>query len=196
MAAGLAAGLALGGAGISYAASSSSTTTPPKTNTPATPAPGAPFKAGHGPRPFGPGPFGFGLGLGGLRGQVLHGTATVQTGTAMYKTVAFQIGTVGSGKSSTSLPVSSADKYAMTYVVTSATVVNAQRDGISDVAVGDQVEVTATVSGNTQTAVSVVDLTKLKSSRHAFGFGPPAGMPGGPAGSAGSARTAAVAGAF
>src|SRR5262249_55243449 len=91
MAGGLTAGLAPGGAGISFAASSgsSSTTTPPSTSKPSTPnAPNTPATPGRGPHGFG---FGFGkgaFGFGGL-GRVVHGQATVRTNSG-YETIVFQ----------------------------------------------------------------------------------------------------------
>jgi hypothetical protein len=161
VAGGLAAGLALGGAGISFAASSgsssSSTTRPPN----------APVKPGHGPRAFGPGLPGFG----GL-GQVVHGQATVHTRSGSYQTIAFQVGSV-TEVNSTSITVKSTDGFSQTYDVTANTIVNAQRDGISSVAKGDEVRVIATQSGaNKWTATNITDMTKLKNSRAGFGFGP------------------------
>jgi hypothetical protein len=182
MAGGLAAGLALGGAGISFAASSGSSSSSSSSTT--TPANNAPAKPGHGPRGFG---FGPGLpGFGGL-GRVVHGQATVRTRSGGYQTIAFQVGSVAA-VSSTSITVKSADGYIgysppgstasnPHYVVTATTIVNAQRDGIGSVAEGDQVRVIATVpnGGGTATATNITDLSKLKSSRAGFGFGPGSG---------------------
>jgi hypothetical protein len=168
MAGGLAAGLALGGAGISFAASSgsssSSTTTPPN----------APAKPSHGPRGFGRGLFGFG-GFGGL-GRVVHGEATVRTQSGGYQTIAFQVGSV-TAVSSTSISVQSADGYTIPqtngYAVTPTTMVNAQRDGISTVKTGDQVLVIATKSTSGQyTATNITDVSQLKNSWAGLGFGP------------------------
>jgi hypothetical protein len=165
MAGGLAAGLALGGAGISFAASSGSSSS--STTTPSN----GPAKVGHGPRAFGLGLPGFGgLGL----GQVVHGQATVRTRDGSYQTIAFQVGSV-TAVSSTSITVKSADGVSLTYAVMATTIVNAQRDGISTIKSGDQVRVIATQSGSTSTATSITDMTKLKSSRAGFGFGPEPG---------------------
>ncbi len=181
MAGGLAAGLALGGAGISYAASSgsSSTTTPPNTNTPNTPA-----KPGHGPRPFGRGPGGFGAfgGLGGLGGvgRALYGSVTVQTGTGKYQTIVFQVGTAqsaGSSAASSGLTVKSADGHTQKYSVNSSTRVNAQLNGISSVKAGDQVEV---IANGSDLALRIVDTTGLKNGRAGLGFGPAGSPPGQP----------------
>jgi hypothetical protein len=188
MAGGLAAGLALGGAGISFAASSnsssSSTTTPPNT----------PVKPGHGPRGFGPGLPGLGgFGRFGGLGQVVHGQATVRTPKGTYQTIDFQVGTV-KDVSSTSISVNSPDGSSgwnpHNYVVTANTIVNAQRDGISTVKAGDQVWVIATESGGTSTATNITDLTQLKNSWAGFGFGPEPGA--GPNHANGASKPAAA----
>jgi hypothetical protein len=171
--AGLVAMLAVGGAGVAFAAGSgSSSTSSSSSSTSSTTAPQA--KGPHGPfGRGGPGPFG-GFGLGGFAGGgVLHGTATIRSGSG-YKTVDIQTGTV-SKVSSTSITVVSSDKFSQTYVVTSTTLVNSQAAGIGSVAVNDQVSVQATVSGTTATATNIVDITKIKGSRQSFGFGPPPG---------------------
>jgi hypothetical protein len=168
MTGGLAVGLALGGTGISFAASSgsssSSSTTPPNT----------PAKPGHGPRGFGLGLPGFG-GFGGL-GQVVYGKATVRTPSGGYQTIDFQVGSV-TAVSSSSITVQSTDgskegHHIQSYTVTSKTIVNAQRDGIGSVKTGDQVRVIATESGSTSTATIIIDVSQLKSGWAGFGFGP------------------------
>jgi hypothetical protein len=173
MAGGLAAGLALGGAGISFAASSGSSSS--STTTPST----TPAKPGHGPRAFRPGLPGFGgFGLFGGLGPVVHGTATVRTRSGGYQTIAFQVGSV-TAVSSTSITVKSTDGVSQTYAVTATTIVNAQRDGIGSVASGDQVRVIATQPGpNNGTATNITDVSKLKGSRASFGFGPGTGASG------------------
>jgi hypothetical protein len=163
LATGVAVGLGVGGAGIAFAASSSSTTTPPATSKP--PAAGRP----HPFRFRGVGGLGA-LGLGG--GSLVHGQATVRTGSGSYRSVDFQLGKV-TAVSSTSITVTSTDGYTHSYTVASSTVVDAQRDGIGSVAKSDQVMVVATQSGNTATATNIVDTTKVQSSRTGFGFGPP-----------------------
>jgi hypothetical protein len=176
--AGLVAVLAVGGTGVAFAAGSgsSSTTAPPSTSPTTTPAkakgPHGPFgRAGFGPlRGLG------GLGLGGMAGGgVVHGTVTVRTSSG-YKTLDIQLGTVNN-VSPTSITVASPDGYTKTYAVTSATLVNSQAAGINSVKAKDQVSVVATVSGTSATdpatATSIVDLTKIKGSWKAFGFGPP-----------------------
>jgi hypothetical protein len=168
MAGGLAAGLALGGAGISYAATSGSSSSSSSSST--TTPPNAPPK---GPGNFGPGAKIFPRwlpGFGGL-GQVVHGQATVHTPSGSYQTIAFQVGSVTT-VSSTSITVKSTDGYSQTYGVTASTIVNAQRDGIASVASGDEVRVIATQSGSSWTATNITDMTKLKNSWAGFGFGP------------------------
>jgi hypothetical protein len=118
-----------------------------------------------------------GLGLGALRGGgVLHGTVTIKTSSG-YKTVDIQVGTVSaiSKVSPMSITVASADGFTQTYVVTSQTLVNSQAAGFNSVAAKDQVSVVATVSGSTATATNIVDISNIKDSWKAFGFGPPPG---------------------
>jgi hypothetical protein len=186
MASGLAAGLALGGAGISFAASSgsSTTTTPPTTKAPSGPnAPNAPVKPGHGLHGFGRGMFGFG----GL-GRVLHGEVTVQTSNGP-KTIVIQSGTATVAPTAANgITVKSSDGYTHTYPVTAQTTVNAQVNGINSVKAGDQVQV---IANGSNTAVRITDITGLQQSGNHFGFGP-GSRPGQPAG---GPRTA-VAGVF
>jgi hypothetical protein len=198
LAGGVALGLAVGGAGIAYAASStgSSTTTPgSSTTTPPASKPTPP--GGKGFRGFGPGGPGGPGGLGGLGrfGSVLHGQFTVPATGSGYQTLDVQVGTVTS-VSTTSITVKSTDGFSQSYVVASSTLVDSQRDGIGSVAKQDQVEVVAKVSGGTATATSIVDQTKVKSSRSGFGF-PFGGRTGGspPAQGGGSGSSASTAGA-
>jgi hypothetical protein len=180
MVSGLAVGLALGGAGIAYAASSSGSSNSPSSSTPSTtPSPGS-SRPVHGFRKFG-GP----LALGGL-GRVLHGQFTTAKPGGGYETVDVQVGKVTS-VSQASISLTSTDGYNHTYSVTSSTVVDSQRDGISSVSTGDQVQLAATTVSGTDTATNISDTTKVGASRSSFGFGfgprgpgaPPA--PGGPA---------------
>src|SRR5262252_8540689 len=119
---------------------------------------GGPFA--HGPFAGG-GPFAFGGpgALGGLFGAV-HGSAVVPKSGGGYQTVAFQNGKV-TAVSGTSITLRSADGYSRSYQVTSSTLVNAQRDGISSIKTGNQVWVRATVSGSTTTAAQITDLSLL-----------------------------------
>jgi hypothetical protein len=137
------------------------------------PAPSAP--SGHKHSLGGFGRFGGlgGLGMAGLFG-VVHGQVTVPKSGGGYQTVDVQRGTV-TAVSSSSITVNSADGYSATYAISSSTEVNAQAAGIGTVKVGDIVGVTATVSGKTATAASIIDLTSIRSSRGSFGF--PAGPP-------------------
>jgi hypothetical protein len=171
---GLTVGLALGGAGIAFAATSGST--PPNSTpaNPAAPAPGAVHRGLRGPI----GALGFG-GLGAL-GRVLHGQFTTPAPGGGYRLVDVQAGKVA-GKPTTTLTVTSADGYTHSYSVSSSTVVDAQRDGISSVGNGDQVEVVATSAKGKDTATVIVDLSKVGASRKAFGFGPRPVTPPAPA---------------
>jgi len=116
----------------------------------------------------GGGPFDFGGpgALGGLFGAV-HGSAVVPKPGGGYQTIAFQNGKV-TAASSTSITLHSADGYSHSYRVTSSTLVNAQRDGIGSIKAGNQVIVTATVSGSTATATRIIDVSLLQQDFHRF----------------------------
>jgi hypothetical protein len=173
--AGVAVAALLGGAGAALAAtnspapaaSSSAVITNP------TPSPVPPGAAAPGPpgfRYFGRGP-GFGGGLfGTLHGQFVIG----KSGGGGYQTIDVQNGQV-TAVSTTAITLKSADGFTKTYVVASSTLVDAQRDGIGSVKVGNQASVQATVSGSTATAVSIEDLTLLQQGCPAFGLGPSGG---------------------
>ncbi len=169
-----------GGGGIAYVAMHSgdnaNTLASRGAQSPA-PSPSASAPSGHRRGPGGFGAFGGpgGLGFGGLGGSI-HGQVTVPKSGGGYQTVDVQRGTV-SAVSNSSITVMSADGYSATYVVSSSTEVNAQAAGIGTVKVGDNVTVTATLSGKTATAASITDLTSIRSSRGSFGF--PAGPPRG-----------------
>ena len=126
-------------------------------------APGGPFAFGG---PGGPFAFGGPGALGGLFGAV-HGTAVVPKPGGGYQTIAFQNGKV-TAVSSTSITLRSADGYSHSYQVTSSTLVNAQRDGIGSIKAGNQVIVTATVSGSTDTATRIIDVSLLQQDFHRF----------------------------
>ena len=126
-------------------------------------APGGPFAFGG---PGGPFAFGGPGALGGLFGAV-HGTAVVPKPGGGYQTIAFQNGKV-TAVSSTSITLRSADGYSHSYQVTSSTLVNAQRDGIGSIKADNQVIVTATVSGSTDTATRIIDVSLLQQDFHRF----------------------------
>ena len=173
--AGVAVAALLGGAGValavahapSPAAASNAVITSPS------PSPGAPGAAAPGGVP------GFrharrwpGLG-GGLFGA-LHGQFVVGKSGGGYETIDVQSGQV-TAVSTTSITLKSADGFTKSYVVASSTLVDAQRDGIGSVKIGNQASVQATVSGSAATAVSIEDLTLLQQERPAFGLGPSGG---------------------
>ena len=165
----------LAGAGVAVAATSSSGQ-PTALGASASPSPSpSPSARPHFPpkgswrmMPPGGGPFAFGGpgALGGLFGAV-HGTVVVPKSGGGYQTVAFQNGKV-TAASSTSITLHSADGYNRTYQVTSSTLVNAQRDGIGSIKTGNQVVVTATVSGSTATATRIIDVSMIQQGLHRF----------------------------
>ena len=165
----------LTGAGVAVAATSSSGQ-PAAPGTSASPSPSpSPSVRPHFPPngpwrmlPPGGGPFAFGGpgALGGLLGAV-HGTVVVPKPGGGYQTVAFQDGKV-TAVSSTSITLRSADGYSHSYQVTSSTLVNAKRDCIGSIKAGNQVIVTATVSGSTATATRVIDVSLIQQGFHRF----------------------------
>ncbi len=169
--AGVAVAALLGGAGAAVAAtnspapaaSSSAVITNP------TPSPGLPGAAGPAAprfRHFRPG-----LGFGGHMLGALHGQFVIAKSGGGYQTIDVQNGQV-TAVSSTSITLKSADGFTRSYAVASSTLVDAQRDGIGSVKVGNQASVQATVSGSAATAVSIEDLTLLQQDRPASGVVP------------------------
>ena len=161
----------LAGAGVAVAATSSSRRpAAPSASAPPSPSvrPSFPPKGQWHMRAPGGGPFDFGGpgALGGLFGAV-HGSAVVPKPGGGYQTIAFQNGKV-TAVSGTSVTLHSADGYSHSYRVTSSTLVNAQRDGIGSIKVGNQVIVTATVSGSAATATRIIDVSLLQQDFHRF----------------------------
>jgi hypothetical protein len=170
--AGVAVAALLGGAGAALAATSSPAptasssaviTNPTPSASPGTALPGAPDHR-----------FGRGFRFSGGVGGALHGQFVVRKSSGGYQTVDVQNGQV-TAVTTTSITLKSADGFTKSYVVASSTMVDAQRDGIGSVKVGNQASVQATVSGSTATAISIQDLTLLQQNRPAFGFSPPGG---------------------
>jgi hypothetical protein len=174
--AGVAVAALLGGAGAALAETNSGGTPATQSAVVTTPAPSpSPGQFGAGGqryRGFGPR---FGLG-GGLLGGVLHGQFVVAKPGGGDQTVDVQNGQV-TAVSSTSITLKSSDGFTMSYVVASSTLVDAQRDGIGSVKVGNQASVLATVSGSTATAASIIDRTLVQQTWPGAGFrpGPPSG---------------------
>ncbi len=164
----------LGGAGAalaatnspSPAASSSAVVTNPSSSPgpPGAAAPTAPRFHRFGREPA------FGVNLFGA----LHGQFVVRKSGGGYQTIDVQNGQV-TAVSTTSITLKSADGFTKSYIVASSTLVDAQRDGIDSVKVGNETSVQATVSGSTATAISIEDLTLLQQGRPAFGLGPSTG---------------------
>jgi len=147
------------------AAETATVATAPSGTSP-TPSTGPGSKNGHGWRRFGGfGPAGLGLGPGG----VVHGQVTVPKSGGGYQTLDVQTGTV-TAVSSSSLTVKSADGFSASYAVTGNTIVDAKSAGIGSVKKGDKVFVTATVTGSTATAATIIDVTAVQAGRAAFGF--------------------------
>ena len=159
--AGVAAALAI--AGVVFAYAQTSTTTPPSSGsststTAPTQKPEGPHHGGF----YGPGIIGIGIGGKGA----IHGEFVIPSGSG-YATVDTQMGTV-SAVSTDSITVKSADGFEKKYAVTTDTLVDAGRDGISSVKQGDTVEVVAKVENGTATAAQVNDATNIKASRGKF----------------------------
>jgi hypothetical protein len=162
--AGVAVTALLAGAGVAMAATSGSPasgTAAASTagGTVATPSPSARSAFPHQGRPGG-----FGFGFGAPFGAV-HGQFVVPRSGGGYQTIDTQRGSV---------TVKSADGFSKTYQVVSSTNVDARRDGIATVKTGHQVMVTATVSGSTDTAVSILDLNLLPAMHGGPGWNHPA----------------------
>jgi hypothetical protein len=169
--------VAAGGGALAASGSSSTGTPGASPTTEGAPTPGA-GPGGHGFPGGGRigGVGGFGGLAGGLAGGVLHGTFVTSKSGGGYQTEQVQTGTVGA-VSATSIQITSKDGFKATYTVPSGAVVGAQRDGISSVKKGDDVTVTATVSGSTATVSRLLDTTELKAGAPAFNGGPE-GAPG------------------
>jgi hypothetical protein len=120
---------------------------------------------------------GGGFGFPDVGGRVLYGQATIEQPDGTTKTIEFQSGSV-SNVSTSSITLTTGN-YSHTYKVDPTTVVDAQAGGINTVAKGDQVRLLATQQNGGDTAVNIVDLTKIKSSGAGFGFqrGKPATSP-------------------
>ena len=159
----------LGGAGAALATTGSVIRAVPSTAVAATPTP-APTLSPAGPgrvRHRGLGGPGFG-GLAGLAGA-LHGQFVAGKAGGGYQTVDFQKGKV-TAVSATSITLRSTDGYSHTYSIANSTIVDAQRNGIGSVKVGNQASLSAAVAGSTATAVSIMDLTLLQQGRQALGY--------------------------
>lgn len=185
---GVAASALLLGAGVAVAAtdtgsgSQAASSSTPARNAAATPVPVPPSAKPHQipvPRklPFPPRfaiPPRLGMPVLGAPFGALHGQFVVPKSGGGYQTVDVQHGTV-TAVSTSSITVKSADGYTKSYQITSSTNVDAQRDGIASVKTGQQVSVSATVSGSTATATSIIDSSALP--RPGFEVRPPTMRP-------------------
>jgi hypothetical protein len=167
---------ALGIAGTAYAANASNSPSP------TTPSgsygngmPGNGMMPGNGSAPSGApqgGPRGGGgrghMGKGFGMGMGIHGSFVTPKQGGGYQTVDMQRGTV-TAVSKDSITVKSEDGFSATYDVTADTMVNALRDGIASVKVGDEVGVMGIENAGTSTAVQIVDRTQMKDNRQKYG---------------------------
>lgn len=160
--------IAVGVGGVTVA-SIASAASPSPSPTPSQSPEGNPPRSGHG------GKHSFGRGIGGL--HALHGTFVVPRSDGGYQTVHVQRGDV-TKVSTSSITLRSADGFTKTYVVTADTLVNAARDGISTVRVGDEAHVTAVEANGRVAAVSITDRTRIASGWRRFA---PPGRPDSPA---------------
>jgi hypothetical protein len=151
------AALAVGNSGTPAAAQNAVTATPVPAASPG--APGTHRGSRHFRGRFGFSPFG-----------MVHGQFVVAKPGGGYQTVDVQDGQV-TAVSTASITLKSSDGFTNTYVVTSSTRVDAQRDGIGSVKVGNQASVLATVSGSTATAENIADTTLLQQDQRQFGSG-------------------------
>jgi hypothetical protein len=107
-----------------------------------------------------PVPFGFG-GFGPGFGGALHGEYTTVKPGGGYQTIDIQQGQV-TAVSTSSITVKSDDGFSKSYAVTATTLVDAQRDGIGSIKVGDTVSVRATVDGGAATATDIADRSEIR----------------------------------
>jgi hypothetical protein len=168
--AGVALAALLGGGAAGLAATHSGT--PPAATSSAVVATPAPVPAAQGPgghggfRHFGPPP------------RILHGQFTVAKPGGGTQIVDFQSGDV-TAVSNASITLKSSDGFTHSYAVVTSTVVDAQRDGIGSVKVGNEASLLATVSAGVATATSIQDLTLLQQGRSSFGYAAPEAGGGG-----------------
>ena len=121
-------------------------------------------------RVHGRGGMGFGMGMG------IHGSFVTPKQGGGYQTVDMQRGTV-TAVSKDSITVKSVDGFTATYVVTADTMVNAKRDGIASIEVGDEVGVMGVENAGKTTAVQIVDRTQIKDSKQKYAPAKPSAAP-------------------
>jgi hypothetical protein len=182
---GIAAVALASGAGVTLAVTSGGSPPAAAAATEASQASPSPTPSGP-PRQVAPwhrafGKLGFGPGLGAF--GAVHGQFVVPKDGGGYQTVDTQRGSV-TAVSSTSITVKSADGFSKTYQVSSDTIVDAHRDGISSIKTGQQVVIT----GSTVTASNIIDMSTFPKEvmphwRHADRNG--ADWPSGSAGTSG-----------
>jgi hypothetical protein len=162
----------LGGAGAALVVTDSGTPVPAHNAAAAGPAPTpsaappSPLSGGAGQSPAVPG-------ISGAAPGVLHGQFVTRKPGGGYQIVDVQVGQV-TAVSSRLITLRSEDGFTRSYVIAPATIVDAGRDGIGSVRIGDQAAVDATVSASTAgpggsssgagnpTASRIDDLTVLR----------------------------------
>jgi len=112
----------------------------------------------------------FGLGFPAGAFGAVHGQVVLNKPGGGYQTLDIQRGKV-TAVSPSSISVRSADGFTASYAITGSTDVDAQRDGIGSVKVGNQVAVLATVSGSKATATIVSDMTLMQRNHPAISYG-------------------------
>jgi hypothetical protein len=129
-------------------------------------APASPSSGGSGQNSSAPG-------ISGAVPGVLHGQFVTRRPGGGYQALDVQVGQV-TAVSSRSITVRSEDGFTRSYVIAPSTVVDAGRDGLGSVRIGDQAAVDATVSGSAagpggsssgaggETALRIDDLTVLR----------------------------------
>lgn len=148
-------GIAGAGAGVVYAASGSTSGTEQ--------GPGGSGAMGGGPG----GQSSQGGGPGGLMSEALHGEYVVSDGNGSYTTEILQNGEV-TAISDTSITAKSEDGYTKTYTIDSDTT-----SDLSSIETGDDVTITATVSGDTATVETVVEEGTATTGQGQMGQAPP-----------------------
>jgi hypothetical protein len=103
----------------------------------------------------------------------VHGQVVLAKPGGGFRTIDFQSGTVTKVDAG-SITLRSTDGFTQSYAISGSTIVSANRDGIGSVKTGNDTVLIATVSGNTATAVRIIDVTQLIHSHQQLGLGPAA----------------------
>jgi len=164
------AGAAVSATGLASAADSPSPSPSPSASPSSPSTPGSPEARERDGQRLGKGRGGPGWRGGiGLRGPMgaLHGEFVAPRAEGGTQTFLVQRGEA-TAVSADSLTVKSSDGFTRTYAVSADAMVNANRDGLGSVKVGDEVHVLATLDGTTARALRVADITQRKAQRERF----------------------------